>query len=344
MVMPCSRSARRPSVSSARSGASWPRLARDPLDGLQLVGEHRLGVVQQPADQGGLAVVDGTGGGEPQQGGGRELLGELARWCWSCLEVPLALAVFHRGLGHLVVGAGGAALGEPGGGDLGDHRVQRGRRRSRRRRCRTCRRPCGSAPAASRPSRRPSGRPTRRRSATCRCAGRPRARARSRSRGSSMPSRAMYCHTSSSVQLDSGKTRTCSPGACRPLYSCHSSGRWRRGSHWENSSRSEKTRSLARAFSSSRRPPPKTASNLLASGSSRSAARSAAGCGCRPGARAAAARRCSPARRRRAAAARARRPCGRGSPAPRGSCARCRRAAARTAPAPARTPSAPGAA
>ena len=25
MVMPCSRSARRPSVSSARSGASWPR-------------------------------------------------------------------------------------------------------------------------------------------------------------------------------------------------------------------------------------------------------------------------------------------------------------------------------
>ncbi|CAM5554625.1 hypothetical protein STENM327S_04592 [Streptomyces tendae] len=79
-----------------------------------------------------------------------------------------------------------------------------------------------------------------------------------------MPSRAMYCHTSSSVQLESGKTRTCSPGACRPLYRFHSSGRWRRGYQWENSSRSENTRSLARAFSSSRRPPPKTASNFSA--------------------------------------------------------------------------------
>src|SRR5690606_39454896 len=45
-------------------------------------------------------------------------------WC-SCLEVPLALAVLHRGLGQLVVGAGGAALGQPGGGDLGDHLLDR---------------------------------------------------------------------------------------------------------------------------------------------------------------------------------------------------------------------------
>ena len=77
MVMPCSRSARRPSVSSARSGASWPRLRGGALDGLQLVGEDRLGVVQQAADEGGLAVVDGAGGGEAQQGGGRQLLGAV---------------------------------------------------------------------------------------------------------------------------------------------------------------------------------------------------------------------------------------------------------------------------
>ena len=61
----------------------------------------------------------------------------------------------------------------------------------------------------------------------------------------------MYCHVKLG-QLDSGKTRTCSPGAWRPLYKFHSSGRCRRESHWENSSRSGNTRSLARAFSSSR--------------------------------------------------------------------------------------------
>ncbi len=44
-----------------------------------------------------------------------------------------------------------------------------------------------------------------------------------------MRSRSMYRQTSSSVQFERGKTRTCSPGACRPLYRSHSSGRWRRG-------------------------------------------------------------------------------------------------------------------
>jgi len=80
-----------------------------------------------------------------------------------------------------------------------------------------------------------------------------------------MCSRSMYCQTSSSVQLESGKTRMCSPAAWRPLYRLHSSGRWRRGSQPPDSSRSEKIRSLARAFSSSRRPPPKTASKRLVS-------------------------------------------------------------------------------
>ena len=51
-----------------------------------------------------------------------------------------------------------------------------------------------------------------------------------------------------------------SPGCTRVLYRSHSSGRWSFGSHWPNSSRNEKMRSLARAFSSSRRAPPMQAS------------------------------------------------------------------------------------
>ncbi|SKW60526.1 Uncharacterised protein [Mycobacteroides abscessus subsp. abscessus] len=60
-----------------------------------------------------------------------------------------------------------------------------------------------------------------------------------------------------------GNTRTCSPGACRPLYRLHSSGRCFFGSHWPKALRRLKIRSLARERSSSRRPPPSTASNLL---------------------------------------------------------------------------------
>ena len=41
-----------------------------------------------------------------------------------------------------------------------------------------------------------------------------------------MFSRAMYCQTSSSVQLEMGKTRKCSPDCRRVLNSVHSSGRW----------------------------------------------------------------------------------------------------------------------
>ena len=67
MVMPCSRSARRPSVSRARSVYSSPRWRLHPLDRLELVLEDRLGVVEEPADQGALAVVDRSGGGESQQ-------------------------------------------------------------------------------------------------------------------------------------------------------------------------------------------------------------------------------------------------------------------------------------
>ncbi len=70
----------------------------------------------------------------------------------------------------------------------------------------------------------------------------------------------MYCHTSSSVQLLMGNTRKCSPGCRRVLNSVHSSGRWALGCHWPKLSRWLKMRSLARAFSSSRRAPPIRAS------------------------------------------------------------------------------------
>ncbi len=67
MVMPCSRSARRPSVSSARSGDGQAALAADPLDRVEGVGQDRLGVVEQPAHQRGLAVVDGPGRGQAEK-------------------------------------------------------------------------------------------------------------------------------------------------------------------------------------------------------------------------------------------------------------------------------------
>jgi hypothetical protein len=66
MVMPCSRSARRPSTSSDRSGVDRP-LSTDALHGLDLVGEHRLGVVEQPPDERGLAVVDAARRRETQE-------------------------------------------------------------------------------------------------------------------------------------------------------------------------------------------------------------------------------------------------------------------------------------
>src|SRR3546814_16449754 len=71
-----------------------------------------------------------------------------------------------------------------------------------------------------------------------------------------MPSRWIYCQISSSVQLLIGKTRIDSPLALRALYSRHSSGRWLFGSQRRLAERKEKTRSLARLFSSARRAPP----------------------------------------------------------------------------------------
>ncbi len=78
--------------------------------------------------------------------------------------------------------------------------------------------------------------------------------------GSGICSAAMNCQMSSSVQLLSGKARSCSPLRMRALSTSHGSGRWLRGSHRPWRSRNDKMRSLARALSSSRRPPPNAAS------------------------------------------------------------------------------------
>jgi hypothetical protein len=61
-----------------------PAALRAQLDLLELVLEDRLGVVKQPADQRGLAVVYGAGGGEANQlgcgdGPGRVAVGGGAR-------------------------------------------------------------------------------------------------------------------------------------------------------------------------------------------------------------------------------------------------------------------------
>ena len=67
MVMPCSRSARRPSVSSAKIHAAGGLAGARLRDRRQLVFVDALGIEQQAADQGALAIVHAAGGGETQQ-------------------------------------------------------------------------------------------------------------------------------------------------------------------------------------------------------------------------------------------------------------------------------------
>jgi hypothetical protein len=76
MVMPCSRSARRPSVRRARVedlvAAPGARLS----EVLELVLEDELRVVEQPADERALAVVHGSGRGHAQEvGAGHDRVG-----------------------------------------------------------------------------------------------------------------------------------------------------------------------------------------------------------------------------------------------------------------------------
>src|ERR1700722_1360525 len=121
--MPCSRSARRPSVTKDRStsprprpsdavsiAVSWsskswrvskrsrPMRVLFPSSTDPMVAKRRRSIVSTPSS-------GPPAGGEP----GNVVMG---------LEVPLTLAVFHRGLREAVVGPGCSALGDPGRRDL----------------------------------------------------------------------------------------------------------------------------------------------------------------------------------------------------------------------------------
>ena len=73
MVMPCSRSASSPSTSSAKSMSSpvVPCFARIALQVRDLILHQEMRIVEQPADQRRLAVVDAAAGQEAQRVGGR---------------------------------------------------------------------------------------------------------------------------------------------------------------------------------------------------------------------------------------------------------------------------------
>ena len=70
MVMPCSRSACRPSTSSAKSRSPPARadLLRVGDQRRELILEHHLRVVQQASDERALAIVHAAAGDEAQQG------------------------------------------------------------------------------------------------------------------------------------------------------------------------------------------------------------------------------------------------------------------------------------
>src|SRR5579871_4316185 len=138
MVIPCSRSARRPSVSRARSTYSSPRarLVRStasswsskiclesnssrpisvdlPSSTEPAVAKRSISIRRSP---GGRGRRGGPGGGSAPS------------------EVPLPLAVLHRRLRRAVVDAGRPALGDAGDRGLGDHRLDVGGERLDRRR------------------------------------------------------------------------------------------------------------------------------------------------------------------------------------------------------------------
>ena len=72
MVMPCSRSASSPSTSSAKSMSSpaVPCFCESRFEVGDLVLHQEVRIVEQPADQRGLAVVDAAAGQEAQRVGG----------------------------------------------------------------------------------------------------------------------------------------------------------------------------------------------------------------------------------------------------------------------------------
>src|SRR3954447_3421354 len=153
MVMPCSRSARRPSVSSARSTYSSPRrpetcsTCSSWSSKICLVSRSRrpisvlLPSSTEPAvakRSNSIRTVDSTPAQRQARGAPKASVASPS------LEVPLALAIFHRRLGELVVGARRATLRDARRRDLRDHLLDGDRRRLDRARARRV--PHGAVP------------------------------------------------------------------------------------------------------------------------------------------------------------------------------------------------------
>src|SRR5215210_9425533 len=117
--MPCSRSARSPSVSSARSSVPLPLRACE-TSAMCSSWSERIDLASYSRRP---ISVDLPSSTEPAV---------ASRSVPTASEVAGNLAVLHRGLGGPVVRARLAALGDPGRRDLGDHVVERGRPRGDR--------------------------------------------------------------------------------------------------------------------------------------------------------------------------------------------------------------------
>ena len=187
MVIPCSRSARRPSVSRARSVCSSPRPWLTALHGLELVLEDRLAVEQQSPDQGRLAVVDRAGGREPQELRHQKYPSFL-RSSMPASLIRSSARVAPRSVRRVAATSvttssrwRGRGLDAPRTGDVADGAEADGRLERPARRC-------------------PAGRGGGRRGA-CRPGAAPIGGGRSRWLGRSTPSSRTYCQMSSSVQL-----------------------------------------------------------------------------------------------------------------------------------------------
>src|SRR3954447_5090714 len=117
MVMPCSRSARRPSVSRARLVYSWPRctLARS----TEASWSSKMALESNSSRPIRVLLPSST---EPA----------VASRNSSISEIPFLLAVLHGRLGEPVVGPGGTSLGDAGGRHLLDDLVDGGRHRLHR--------------------------------------------------------------------------------------------------------------------------------------------------------------------------------------------------------------------
>ena len=117
MVMPCSRSARSPSVNKLRSAVSRPFFLLDVSTASQLIFKNALAVIQQPPNERALAIVHAACCGETQQG---VLVGAFN----GSSEIPFFFAVLHGGFASFVIDPS-AAFGDARGGHFGGDFLQR---------------------------------------------------------------------------------------------------------------------------------------------------------------------------------------------------------------------------